>query len=109
MSTCPKCSQQSDGNSKKSMRLHPIFKWFGFYSHCNHCDRLYFRLWDNKSLAMIILSVVLFQFLTSLLVFPALTYFVGAEGLRIVLFTLFHLACLPFYTLLSVSFMLNYR
>jgi hypothetical protein len=106
MSTCSKCCQHGD-SQQEEQQPKSTFRIFGFYSQCDNCNRLYFRQWNGRSIAVIVLTVVLLQFLVSLLVFPLLKLTIASEVVRIAVFTTFHLACLPLYTLTSISLMLN--
>ena len=109
MSACPHCRQHGEPSVEQKERPKSIYKWFGFYTLCNKCNRLYFRRWNVRSMTIIVMTVIALQFLASLLVLPALNHLVANDVLRIVIFTVFHLAFLPIYTLTSISLMLNAR
>lgn len=109
MSSCPHCNSSSNGGETTSKNPPSPIKWLGMYSHCDSCDKWHFRNWDLRSTAFIVVSVLLFQFMASLVVYPILDFIVGPQFLTVTLFTLFHLMCLPLYIMMSVTFMVNTR
>lgn len=103
MNHCHHC----DADSTKHRRSNFLLKWFGIYKQCSHCNRMSMRKWHNKSLAVIVLSILLIQLLTSILVYPLIDLVVVSHALQVALFTMFHIMLLPLYFIISVTFLVN--
>jgi len=104
MSTCSHCLNSGVAPKKK-----PGFflKLVGFHEQCEKCGNLYFQLWRPRPLAFLILSILLFQFLTSLFLFPLLDWIIVSDQIHLIVFTFCHILLLPMYWLVAVSLTLN--
>lgn len=69
MSNCPHCRTKSRRNAEKPGFLQSVL---GFHKQCEHCGGYYLHFLKMRPLSFLLLSILLFQFLSSLVLYPVL-------------------------------------
>ena len=98
---CPECN---DIGAQTIRNPNRILNWLGFYSNCEKCGQTIDMYWTTKTILMLILSIMCFQIILSLFLYPILTAFMPAGVTLFLSFVGLHLLLTPLYLKAGIIF-----